>query len=782
MASPRYITPQKISLLVLMYLYLVNDDDPSPATIPVLSFILSHSISWVPSNARRRSSNARSRPSNAVSRPSPRHADASFPIETYIDVLHGYDSDMPGLSLLDVYLKHLWGMDSFHALHNLFENIGNVMLTSRASLTGEELTDFGLITETSPLGLFVRRARLEFNRLQLDDTMKIWSAFLAFRAPTAKWSERLAGIASPGVDINTTNMGLKPGDDLYEVVYGHLAQDVEKSAEVSIDDLERLLEFQLEKLQRLGCRVPDDMKNQLGNMLGSSGVVLRQSHLVKFFDAWKAGVFTTAFDQLHRYYDYAMQTREKIHYQYALLHMAILQADFNCFGEAVAAINETIATARENQDMTCLNFSLSWLSHMSKAYPKQMKGVGYMGMLGSERDGLTFLKSKAKETKMYNLLSATLLNEAKFYMSSGESIPRALECLYQASHLNIKEDIKNHGSHMLLVSTLYSRLGIAHLSSVHTDLFLHCFQAECPIDERIRASCRSALSTIPCGRYEEGLRILKTIDVSAHRSLKFHQYLLLCTGLIKLRRAICWTDWEACKHYISSLRPDSSTDPELSFMLSEAHIDYLIAREYYTDAFDAIEALTVSRKEDSSDILQRISMLLAKAELFRKVGKPARGFSIALRAASVSFKARLMPSLWSAVGLLASILNSLGEFEPAMRLLRAIIPQCLENEDHRLLGTLYSHMGDSYMGLAGTTDISTHRRLMSRLAKMKRGVRFIDKTRECHERTESIEGIRDQYVKKIILCKFHRLPEGADIVAQELAVAWEQGMEKFARH
>lgn len=153
-------------------------------------------------------------------------------------------------------------------------------------------------------------------------------------------------------------------------------------------------------------------------MLGSSGSTLRQSHLVKFFDAWKAGDYTSAFDNIHRYYDYAMQTREKIHYQYALLHMAILQADFGCFGEAIAAINETIATARENQDMTCLNFSLSWLNHMSKAYPKQMKGAGYMGTLGSERDGLIFLKAKARESRMYPLLSATLLNESKLCMAT----------------------------------------------------------------------------------------------------------------------------------------------------------------------------------------------------------------------------------------------------------------------------------------------------------------------------------------------------------------------------
>jgi anaphase-promoting complex subunit 5 len=155
------------------------------------------------------------------------------------------------------------------------------------------------------------------------------------------------------------------------------------------------------------------MKEPLRNMLALSAAAPRQAHLVQFFDAWKAGDYTTAFDTLHRYFDYAMQARDRIHYQYALLHMAILQADFGCFGEAIAAINETIATARENQDIVCLNFSLNWLHHMSKAYPKQMKRAGYMGMLGSEREGLAFLKAKARETKTYNLLSASLINEAK---------------------------------------------------------------------------------------------------------------------------------------------------------------------------------------------------------------------------------------------------------------------------------------------------------------------------------------------------------------------------------
>lgn len=408
MATPRYLTAQKISLLVLTRLYCTSSL-PYSATIPVLSFILSNNLPSAPSSARPQRSNISSQ------------QDTCFSIDAFEDVLQEHPSNMPGRTLLDLFLKHMWEMNSFDALHALFDSILDLVTPPPHGTQDQESPDRIHLSKTSPLGAFVRRAHLEFTRLQFDDSMKLWSSFIRYRAPTAQWTKRLAGLASSGVDMVVSEMGLRAGDDMYEIAYGNLQEDQEEGAGMSLNDLDRILDFQLDRLQRFGDRVPGDMKSQLRNMVKSSGIVHRQAHLVQFFDAWKAGDYTSAFDNLHRYYDYAMQTREKIHYQYALLHMAILQADFGCFGEAIAAINETIATARENQDMTCLSFSLSWLNHMAKAYPKQMRGAGYMSMLGTERDALAFLKAKAKETKMYNLLCASLLNEAKLSLATVRS-------------------------------------------------------------------------------------------------------------------------------------------------------------------------------------------------------------------------------------------------------------------------------------------------------------------------------------------------------------------------
>ena len=112
-----------------------------------------------------------------------------------------------------------------------------------------------------------------------------------------------------------------------------------------------------------------------------------------------------------------MHNKGRSHYQYALLNMAILQADFGCYQEAMASMQETIATARENKDMPCLNFSLSWLYHFRTIYGQEVDIKTEKAFMGKDRKALEFLKSKAQENGMWSLMSSTVLNEAKLALS-----------------------------------------------------------------------------------------------------------------------------------------------------------------------------------------------------------------------------------------------------------------------------------------------------------------------------------------------------------------------------
>jgi anaphase-promoting complex subunit 5 len=281
------------------------------------------------------------------------------------------------------------------------------------------------------------------------------------------------------------------------------------------------------------------------------------------------------------------------------------------------------------------------------------------------------------------------------------------------------------------------------------------------------------------GSYDEGIALLESIDSSVLRTIKFHQYTYFCIGLIKLKRSIRHTDWSACSSLLQSLNPDSSTDPECSFLLSEARIDYLSSRGLFSDAFNAIEDMASSLREEGTDILPRVTMLLMKANLFAKIGKPDRGFSVALRAASVAFKARLMPALWAAVGLLSNILNSLGEFSASSRLLSAIIPQTLEHGDQVLIGTLYSHLGDSHIGLAGLDNPSTSSGARARTTNMSNAELYFDRARECWKKAEDIEGECEQLMKRAIVAKARGDEKLAEEWSQNHNRVWEEGRRRI---
>ena len=113
-----------------------------------------------------------------------------------------------------------------------------------------------------------------------------------------------------------------------------------------------------------------------------------------------------------------MQNKERTYYQYALLNMAMVQADFGCTSEAMAALNEAIAAAREHKDINCLNFCFSWLYHLHEVNPAEVSAADVRGLLGSDKEALAFLKGRAEISKTPSLFSSTLLSEAKLALST----------------------------------------------------------------------------------------------------------------------------------------------------------------------------------------------------------------------------------------------------------------------------------------------------------------------------------------------------------------------------
>ncbi|KAL3420178.1 anaphase-promoting complex protein [Phlyctema vagabunda] len=761
----RFLTPAKIGLLVVIELY-TDAIVPSSSTIPILSFLISQII---PATLQKQGF----RFFEHAASPSLPYVLDLIAFETILKKDYPAAAGLPGRTLWDHFLKKIWDIDSLDALHVFFGRRTHLLTKTREDAAKDSemgipppAPEMIVLSRTSPFGSFIRRSTVEFERLRFSDTLELWSTFVQWRQQTKSyWSRR-----NPGLHRRAGDKALGDGEDtwgpdsadmLASIAYGITEQ---AHGNISTDDVEKLLEFQVEQMQKLGNRIPTEVRDGFRAIVTESVIVPSLSHYLNFLDAWRAGDYPTSFDYLHRYFDYTMQNRDRLFYQYALMNLAVLQADFGCFDEAVAAMLETVSTARENKDMACLNFALNWLYHFGKAHPETVIQADSTNMLGVEREGLAFLRIKAKESGMWTLWSSSLLSEAKLGISNGESLATAFENMLKSSQIVVEKNMKSMmGPQMAMHSSIWGRLGLAQLSGQYCEIFLHCHAQYALFDDTLRFTCRIAHLLTEKGRYEEAMERLESLDSNCLRSWKANQYWLKYRGILRLKRELRHDSLDEAAHILSQLMQsnDSDTDPELSFEINILNIDYLSRRTDFGGALAKVEELAALMKIEGDDINLRVKLLIMKALLQEKCGRPQMGFSVAIRAASIAWRARLMPALWGAMGAIANVLTSLHEFRAASQILVAVIPRALEYESCVFNAQLYSSLANAFMGLAGQETSSSSRRTEHLTTTLE----YIDRAFNEHSAVEDVKGQCEMMAKKATIMQL----VGESVLANDVA-------------
>ncbi|KAF4119841.1 anaphase-promoting complex subunit 5 [Geosmithia morbida] len=769
----RYLTPAKIGLLALIELY-TEDAVPSDAIHPVLSFITSHLLDRDPSMAALTRTDRWGKVERTVG--------LIIDIKDFEKLLGSYPFllGVPGRRLWDQFLVKLWDINSLDAMHTFIENLSNMLAKSKLELRREaggrspEPEPGIRLTKNSLFGAFIRRSKVELDRLRWNDTTDLWRDFVRYRQPTAQYlKRRKPGFSRLSFD-NVLLVGEQEGWDaegvsaLASVAYGDmLSGDQTGTLPVSTDDIESLLEFQIDQIQRYGSRVPLEIRNQFHDLLHDSFVVPSLTHYLHYLDAWRAGDYSTAFDLLHRYFDYTMQSRDRLFYQYALINMASLQAEFGCYKEAVGAMLESVTTARENRDMTSLNFALNWLFHFDRAHPDLVRDLETNSLLGTGKESLAFLRVKAKETRMWPLWSAVLLSEAKMGLSNGDSIPTAMEYIVRSSQIVIDKNMKGlFGAQLSLSAALWSRLGLTHMSAMTSEVFLRCHTHEANFDDELKLTCRLALMLSSKGHYEAALGRLDSLDENSLRYWKASQYWYKCRGIVKLQRDLRHNNLDGAEQLLDQLLQSKhdDTEPDAAYHIDFLHLECLTRRGDLQTAFEKVATMLAKQQRDNKDIALRVRLLLWKVCLLDRAGRPQRGFSVAIKATSIAWRARLMPYLWQSTGALSNILVSLGEFDAACQLLVATIPRALECEAPDVVGQLYSYLADANMGLAGNMEPKS----MKRTEYMTAALAAVNKAFDHYSSIEDINLQCEMMAKKAMIMKL----SGDMVLASNYAAAY----------
>lgn len=237
----RYLTPSKIALLALVSLY-TESVIPSAATIPVLSFLVSHIVALNSANSQEK--------------PDKSSRDVALVVDDFQKATFSHASGIPGRTVWDLLIQRLWKINSFDALHAFFDTLS--LLLQRTPEERQNEVEDGidvnpnrmLLSRVSPLGSFVRRAQLEFTRLQFHDGVRLWTSFIAYRMPTfSQWKKRNPAAGHTSFDINLQEYHPELASRLNDAVYGEPNNATRQEASVSMDDVETLLGYQVDQMQ-----------------------------------------------------------------------------------------------------------------------------------------------------------------------------------------------------------------------------------------------------------------------------------------------------------------------------------------------------------------------------------------------------------------------------------------------------------------------------------------------------------------------------------------------------
>lgn len=319
---PRYLTPARVCLLVLIQIYQ-EQQASSESSFDVLDFIAQHITA--------------STDDDDIALVESR-ASTQGDLVKFAEELQHLPSQVPGRNVYDVLLQALWDVHGLDAIDEMFATLRATVMTVNADPTERR------VSPASPLGQYIRRCYVEYTRLQFADVQSLWDKFAAFRAPTYDdWASKNPQAAA---DLQEKLAELAP----YTVSSSSLNDQQQNIATGSTIDADNLFSFAIHQLQKMGNRVPDDVRERLQIWMHEQSEPGSQplQYFMAFFEHWRAGQYSSALDSLHQYFDYSLTARSgpdstRVFYQYALLHLSVLHADFHCWDQSVDSMNECIA-------------------------------------------------------------------------------------------------------------------------------------------------------------------------------------------------------------------------------------------------------------------------------------------------------------------------------------------------------------------------------------------------------------------------------------------------------
>lgn len=264
-----YVSASKLCLVVLTRLY-VEGYVPSRAAVEVLSFIgsrLDPETKLVTVRPQKKQDSQKDL--------------SALSLQDFRSILSR--DELPGhvgrlgsdVELWEVFGSFLLQISDLHTMSHFFSNL-DVFFETVPTL-GEDGTFTQPLAPNSPLGLFIRRVRVEFSNMHFPEIVKLWYSFERYVRPLRDDAEAW-GLRLHMTDAITTHLNLQtlrgPKDEdeglehtasdtlEAQIIAQSMGNESDQADLTSSHDFDRLLEFQIEQMRSKPSNVLVDQSSK----------------------------------------------------------------------------------------------------------------------------------------------------------------------------------------------------------------------------------------------------------------------------------------------------------------------------------------------------------------------------------------------------------------------------------------------------------------------------------------------------------------------------------------
>ncbi|KAH3685081.1 hypothetical protein WICPIJ_003958 [Wickerhamomyces pijperi] len=582
-------------------------------------------------------------------------------------------------------LHALWSLKSLDSLYSFISKSkillvksytdGKKLIEQRAtplSTNSASLLPKYLLTHNSFLGSFILSCVNSFETLEFDKIDLLWTGFVEFRSSSKGiYDSELRARGTLPVDMfGATSKDDDPSSlvDLSNRLSG-LHLDAKKSTQlVSQEDLLKLLTHQVNVLETYGTSTTPELRSILARMPQSETGKLPTIHYIHYLECLKEADYEGAFNYLHRYFDYMMSKGRMVYYHYALLSLATLYAAFNCDGEAIRAIEESISVARENKDIECLNFLLTWLFNFLKDRPN-LEHQFY----GSTDQLLQFLKSRTTNDSFKSLDTTAYQCDAVQLMMEGGALSTIYESLTKSLYISVNcgSDSSSFSSHCSLASAFWNRAGNLDLSTVYNDIALSSTKSS---TGKSIINARDAYTQFSIGNVENCFKILEDQEKVISRDMRIDKDFANHKLLLLVQQNIRTSNFHAAQSYLDKLNaqsfPNLDIQGQTNYLLAELHLKTGNVSKAHEIILNFLEKFA----QRDTNRYWYIKFNILFCELLIQTDVPMRALSMTIQILNISMAGGYFTLSLECILRLTEVLIGTGSYEDARDVIMGYLP------------------------------------------------------------------------------------------------------------